>query len=83
MFAVEASTAPGVLETEIPEVSNETLRNLFGGQSLRHTFGGAGIGVDLVIPRAVMGYKPKALRKCIDQFLVKSPRQLLATHGVS
>ena len=34
MLAVEASTTPGVFETEIPGVflKNETLRNLLGGK---------------------------------------------------
>ena len=63
--------------------SNETLRKLSkkkrtsiqGGP----TFGGAGIGIDLIISRTVMGYKPEVVRKHIDQFLVKSPRQLTTT----
>lgn len=27
-----------------------------------------------------MGYETKAVWKCIDQFLIKSPRQLMTTH---
>ena len=79
VLAVEASTAPGVLETEIPSMSNKPLHELFEKESTRPTIGGAGVGVDLIIPCAIVGYKPKTPRKPIDQFAVKSPRQLLST----
>ena len=78
MLAVEASTAPGVLETEMPGyLANKTLHHLLQWEKpSRLTFGGAGSGIDLVISCAIMRNKPKAWRKPIDQFLVKSPGQL-------
>ncbi len=77
MFAVEASTAPGVLETEIPvlevRLDLQNVRRDLG----ENTFGSTCLGVNLVVACTIMGDELYTSGECIDKLLIEAPGYLL------
>lgn len=78
MFAVQASTVPGVLETEIPvHTTDQNLSSPLTKEYIESTFGCACGGVNLIVTSPVMRYELDAFRERINDFFIEPSSQLV------
>lgn len=77
MLAVEASAAPGVLDTDMPATISKNVAppspDLNAGE---FTAIGASLCVNLIVAGAVMRDELQTFRKAIDQFAIEATSEL-------